>query len=330
MESFAPDPSSHRVASPNAGQTGLNKLTFGNVAPQEQNRHIAHFLVAILLICEKHALPRQSWMYHGRELIAASLAATRAPPPAVWTLYLLYREFQHLIQVRQQWLASDQHLSLARTRTVMLVNVPKSLMDETALKELAGDHVGSAGAARVWLSRQCKDLEKVYDDRNQECARLEGAEAKLQALATKNVKKGKTPQPKSTSAKQSPSGPGANEGQGFDLSAETGGSDALIDKYVLPKKRPTWKQGFLGLIGRKMDLKESPEFIREKNEDIAAKRADLDSFEKGNVAFIRFNNQHDAHVFARVVDKGKQSLEMKMIQSGIEVKSRPASCQRLC
>ncbi len=180
------------------------------------------------------------------------------------------------------------------------------------MKEMAGNHVGTAEVAKVWLTRNVKPMEKVYDDRNKECLRLEGAEAKLQALATKNVKKGKTPQSKSTSTKTN----GAAVEEGIDLNAETGGSDALIDRYVLPKKRPHWKQGFLGLFGKKMDLKESPEYIHEKNVELEKLREGLDELPKGNVAFMRFNNQHDAHTFARLANNTK---ETKLVKTGIEV-----------
>ncbi len=233
-------------------------------------------------------------------------------PPPVWTLFLIHREYDHLMHIRQQWLASDHHQRLARTRTVMLVNVPEQYMDNAALKELASAQVGSAGVAKVWLTREIKDMEKVYDDRNKECIRLEANEAKLQALATKNVKKGKTPQAKSTSPKRT----SPDDDQAIDLNAESGGSDAIIDRYVLPKKRPTWKQGFLGLIGKKMDLKDSPEYIAAKNDELDAHRAKYDSCKQGNVAFMRFNNQHDAHLFARLIGASKEN---KKVKSGVEV-----------
>jgi hypothetical protein len=52
----------------------------------------------------------------------------------------------------------------------------------------------------------------------------------------------------------------------------------LLEKYLTPKQRNkiTWKQGFLGLIGRKMDREQSPAFIREKNEELEKMRADLE------------------------------------------------------
>lgn len=200
----------------------------------------------------------------------------------------------------------------------MLVNLPARLMEEVALKEIASTHVGSADVSKVWLTRNVKPMEKVFDDRNKECGRLEGAEAKLQALATKNVKKGKTPHAKSTSPK---SNGAATTEEGIDLNAETGDSDAIIDRYVLPKKRPHWKQGFLGFFGKKMDLKESPEYIHEKNVEIEKLREGLDDIPKGNVAFMRFNNQHDAHTFARLARKSK---ETKLVQTGIEVRRNDA------
>lgn len=178
---------SFSAASPNAGQDGLNMLTFGNVAPDHQVRHVAHFLVALLLIN--------------------------------WTLYLLWREYNHYVRVRQEWLASPQHLALARTRTIAITNVPEAYNSEAGLKELGGSvatltghsaprpsnvtdgtavanvHTDAEGSIqRVWLPRKIKDVEKVWEERDSECTRLEGGVGKLVKIANKNYSKGKTPE----------------------------------------------------------------------------------------------------------------------------------------
>jgi hypothetical protein len=176
------------AASPNAGQSGLNKLTFGNVAPEHQVRHVAHFIVSIILIN--------------------------------WTLYLLWREYHHYVAIRQEWLSSPQHLSLARTRTIALVNVPEQYQSASSLKELGGTVSSLTGYSsaprpsnvtdgtmvanvqtesdgsiqRVWLPRKTKEVEDVWDERDKECTRLEGGVGKLVKLANKNYRKGKTPE----------------------------------------------------------------------------------------------------------------------------------------
>ena len=163
-------------------------MAFGNVPPNGQNRHIGHFIVAIILM--------------------------------FWTLYLIWREYNHFVEVRQEWLTSTQHLSLARARTVAITNLPDSVNSESGLKELAGvvgRLTGSAaprasnvtdgtavngngldestgGVRNIWLSRKVKALEKVWEERDNECSRLEGGVGKLQKLASKNQRKGKTPE----------------------------------------------------------------------------------------------------------------------------------------
>ncbi|KAL0240602.1 hypothetical protein I308_106400 [Cryptococcus tetragattii IND107] len=263
------------AVSPNQGMQGLNILTFGNVASSDQVRHVAHFLVTIILMS--------------------------------WTVFLIWREYNHFVDVRQTWMTTPQHLSLARARTIAITNIPESINSSTGIKELAGlvSRIGAGngsgtnllaltnpfsrqsiatentgangdsegGVRHVWLTRKCKDIEKVWEERDAECARLEGGVAKLQKRAAKNVRKGKTPM---------------QQGR-FD--PESSGGD-LIDGYVLPKKRPSWKQGLLGLIG---------------TEDLP----------QGNTAFIRFSSQFEAHAFAKLASKTDKSN--MFIRGGVEL-----------
>jgi len=179
--------------SPNAGLDGLNKLTFGNVSPAHQVRHVAHFIVAIILIN--------------------------------WTLFLIWREYHHYVIIRQEWLSSPQHLSLARTRTIALINVPEEYNSGSSLKELGGTVSSLTGHSdprpsnvtdgtlanvqtdsdgsiqKVWLPRKIDDVEDVWEEREKECTKLEGGVGKLVKLANKNYRKGKTPEKKGTSAR---------------------------------------------------------------------------------------------------------------------------------
>ncbi|WWC62853.1 uncharacterized protein I303_105451 [Kwoniella dejecticola CBS 10117] len=289
---------------PNNQLEGLNLLSFGNVDPSHQNRHIAHFFCAIILMA--------------------------------WTCYLIWQEYNHFVQIRQAWLTSPQHLALARTRTVAVTNVPDSVNSESGMKEIAsivaridsttpGSSVPSAnggkhqdpristategtavnpsndaegGIRQVWLTRKCKDVEKVWQEREKECARLEGGASKLIKLANKNQAKGKTPEAK---------------GQ---YDAERSSGD-IISRYVLDKKRPTWKQGPLGLIGQKQDLESSPLYIAERNAKLSEVRKTINDLPQGNTVFIRFASQHEAHAFARLIAETDKSN--KLIKAGVEV-----------
>ena len=68
----------------------------------------------------------------------------------VWVVYLIDTEYKHYRIVRQQWLTSEKRAGLPETRTVMIVNVPKTYMSVESIKELAGD---CGTVEKVWISR---------------------------------------------------------------------------------------------------------------------------------------------------------------------------------
>lgn len=229
----------------------------------------------------------------------------------VYTMFIIWREYNHYMDVRTQWLKNNATTS--KSRTVAMVNVPKDMFSEGAIRELGGAVGGPSGPrpsgatdgtaikgpggiTHVWLGRKIKPLSKAYDERNKECLRLEGGVGKLLKTALKNERKKKTPEAKGTYSAESATHP--------------------ADKYVLPKKQPKWKQGFLGLIGKKMNLETSPVYIREKNEEVAKLRANGD-FDDGNVAFARFATQEQAHNFARNVKNSSKGL--RMLKTSVEV-----------
>lgn len=274
---------------PNNGQDGLNMFAFGNVPAANLNRHLAHFFIALILV--------------------------------FFTLYLIWHEYNHLMDIRLRWLRANS--PSLKSRTIMMVSVPESMYSAAAIKELAANvglssgvddprasmgteggvapqgtiaelNAGGSAVTDVWLSKKVKPLEKVYDSRNKECTRLEGGVGKLLKKALKNERKGKTP---------------AAKGQ---FNEESG---SLPDRYVLPKKQPKWKQGFLGLFGNKLNLQTSPVWIKEKNDEIERMRQE--EYPDGNVAFVRFQTQDQAHYFARNVKKGNKRL--KLLETSIEM-----------
>lgn len=285
------------VVGPNNGLTGVNMFTFGNV--KEPLRRIPHIIITAVFIRKSHLV----------------LCTVLFPSlTAVVANYLLWREFRHFVDIRTRWLKSDA--MSRKSRTVMLTNVPKDMFTEIGIKELAGSvatqtssslprpsgvsaetHRAPGGVTDVWLARKVKDVTKVWEKRDKECNRLEGGLGKLLKLAQKNQLKGKTPEAKGTWNQES-----ANP----------------LDQYVLPKKQPKWKQGFLGLFGKKMDLETSPLYIREHNEELAKLRANEDDYELGNVAFARFATQDEAHNFARLVKKSDRKRFL-MLKTSIEV-----------
>jgi len=209
------------------------------------------------------------------------------------------------MEVRQTWLRSDRNSN--KSRTVAMVNVPESMFSEAGIREIGntvwgltasgpGSTKNDGGITHVWLGRKVKAVEKVYNRRDKEVYRLEGGVGKLLKKAQKNQLKGKTPEAKGTWDKESPN---------------------IADRYVLPKKQPKWKQGFLGLFGKKMNLETSPDYILEQNEILEKERAKIDQLPEGNVAFVRFGRQEEAHNFARLAPKSDKAL--RMVQCKIEV-----------
>lgn len=94
-------------------------------------------------------------------------------------------------------------------------------------------------------------------------------------------------------------------------------STDIADRFVLAKKRPTWKQGPLGLIGTKMNLESSPAYIADFNKQVADMRGKEEDYPQGNTAFVRFSSQYEAHAFARLISSTDKSY--RLIKSGIEV-----------
>ncbi|KAK4705553.1 calcium permeable stress-gated cation channel, partial [Phenoliferia sp. Uapishka_3] len=247
------------------GGIGLTRFTYGNIGENQQPRLVAYFLVAIIL--------------------------------TLWVIYLIDVEYKHYRVIRQQWLSSEKRSGLPETRTVVIVNVPKTFMTVESIKELASE---SGIVQNVWISRKVDDLEEIYEDRNKEVGILEGKEGGMIAMAAKNVRKNKLPDPSKSATIE------AND---------------LVSQYIAKKKQPSHKRGFLGLFGKKVDtLNDSPAYIQEKDEALATGRASADSLPLGDTAFIRFATRRQAHAFVASVGSGKSSEKgLKQIKGEVEV-----------
>ncbi|EIN09034.1 DUF221-domain-containing protein [Punctularia strigosozonata HHB-11173 SS5] len=256
---------------PNGGLTQLNIFTFGNVQKNHQIKHLAHLLVSVVVI--------------------------------LYILFMIYREYKHFVIVRQEYLSSPAHGRLARSRTVMLNNLPASLLSADAIRSIVPTPI-----THVWLPRKTKALDKLFDERDDECARLESAEGSLLSTAAKNVRKNKVP---TTDA----------------VDPEKAGG--VVERYVAPKQMPTHKTGLpvlKMLVGKKhRTLETSPAYVRERNERITEERqayraavrtGDGTTFALVNSAFVRFERMEDAHAFARDV---KAMAGSKLVGAAVEV-----------
>ena len=111
--------------------TGLDTLSWQNVAPTKTDRYWAHLVCALLAIS--------------------------------WTLYRIYREKLHFIDVRQNFLLSPEHRLKASARTVLITNIPSEYQSEEALKAFFDLFVDNDDRTKlhVWVNRDYGPLKAL-------------------------------------------------------------------------------------------------------------------------------------------------------------------------
>ena len=82
--------------------TGLDTLSWQNIAPTHTDRYWAHLICALLAI--------------------------------TWACYRIYREKLHFIEVRQQFLVSPEHRLRSSARTILVTSIPTEYQSDEALK----------------------------------------------------------------------------------------------------------------------------------------------------------------------------------------------------
>ncbi|KIK93365.1 hypothetical protein PAXRUDRAFT_34109 [Paxillus rubicundulus Ve08.2h10] len=133
------------------GNTGLDRFTIGNVAPNNQNRFAAHIILV--------------WI------------------STFWIYWNIRHEMRHFVTVRQLHLIDPTHSRTAQANTILVTGIPSKFLSEKALAQLYSHLPG--GVKKVWINRDLKDLPAVYDRRLAACGKLESAETSLLATATK-------------------------------------------------------------------------------------------------------------------------------------------------
>lgn len=197
-----------------------------------------------------------------------------------WLLYNVHTRMNRFIKLRQDFLVSPKHSSTAQAKTVLITGIPNELLSEKKLTSMYSHMPG--GVAKVWLSRNLKELPDLFDQRQKWVNKLEAAETSVIKAAYKRVKKGK-----------------AQDLSGSQQDSEI--DSDIVNKYLEKKQRPTHKLGFLGCFGEKVDtLDWCREEIGRLNREIEAKRGDIavdyKNYPPQNSAFILFNTQIAAHM----------------------------------
>ena len=195
---------------------------------------------------------------------------------------MIKREWELYVTKRQDFLSSRAWSTKAQARTVMLTGIPDDYCDIERLTALT-KHL-PAGVRKVWLARDVKDLADLYDRRQAATKKLESANISVIKLANKLVRKGKVPE-------------GGNEPQQEDKERST---SEIAPRYVPTGKRPTHRTGKLPLTGQKVDtISWAEKEIGKLNAELEEKRRDLSAYPPRSSAFILFNDQIAAHMFAQ-------------------------------
>lgn len=160
---------------------------------------------------------------------------------------MIRREMLHFLHMRHQFLITKSHSRLAQARTVLITPVPEELANEQDLRTFASFVPG--GIDKVWMYRDTADLNKLFEEREELCQKLEAAEAMVLKTATLAWRKKKKHHQKLHSRKT------------MDVEYTSGNGELMLppankhflDELVPRKVRPTHRTGFLGLIGPKVD-----------------------------------------------------------------------------
>lgn len=194
---------------------GLDRFTYGNVAPNDYPRYSAHLVLAYVF--------------------------------TFWILYVIRGEMRHFITVRQRFLVDPVHASSAQASTILVTGVPPRYLNPHALKRLFAPMPG--GVKTVWVNRDLKDIPDLFDERLAALNKLESAETSLMNAAVsfekknaKKVAKGKDLKVVDVELNQKrPSALGASASGGGDAEnpAAELGEPTLAEKLVPFKNRPT-------------------------------------------------------------------------------------------
>ena len=129
----------------NGGVSGLDKLSWINVSPAHTKRYWIHLFLAILVV--------------------------------VWVCRVAHVELLCYTRLRHQWLMSPDRLGLTSTTTVLVNDIPKSLLTVRQLHALYS--VYPHGVRCITLNRDYSKLHQCIQRRDSLALVLENAETKL-------------------------------------------------------------------------------------------------------------------------------------------------------
>ena len=189
-----------------------------------------------------------------------------------FVFYIVVRESLYYAHLRQAYLNSPAYASRISSRTVLFMSVPEDYKSETKLRQVFGDCI-----RRIWITTDCKELDKLVNERDRLAFNLETAETKFIRRANKaRTKSVRTGESSSDTC----------------LDCE---STNPVGSYKV--KRPTHRLKFL--FGKKVDSIHwyRSELVRVTGEvDILQRKHQAGEAKQLSAMFVEFNTQADAQV----------------------------------
>ncbi|PKY01335.1 DUF221-domain-containing protein [Aspergillus campestris IBT 28561] len=125
--------------------TGMDRLSWGNVAPEHSHRYWGHLVIAVIVV--------------------------------VYVCAVFFDELRGYIRLRQAYLTSPQHRLRASATTVLVTAIPERWLSVDALDSLYDVFPG--GIRNIWINRNFDDLNEKVKERDALALRLEAAETEL-------------------------------------------------------------------------------------------------------------------------------------------------------
>ncbi|EED24591.1 DUF221 domain protein, putative [Talaromyces stipitatus ATCC 10500] len=209
-----------------------------------------------------------------------------------YVFFVVTRESLFYANLRQTYLNSPAYVNRISSRTVLFMSVPESYKSEKKLRQVFGDSI-----RRIWITSDCKELNKKVDERDKLAYRLERAEINLIRGANAARLKAEAVRKKS----------------GFNVCDDCELADPLTDSKI---KRPMHRANF---FGKKVD---SIQYYRSRLavaikevEELQQKHRDGDA-KYLTAVFVEFQTQSDAQVALQTLSH-HQPMHMTPRYTGI-------------
>lgn len=277
--------------------SGLDTLSWQNIAPTQTRKYWAHLVCAILAVA--------------------------------WTCWRIYCEKVSFIEVRQQFLTAPEQRIKASARTVLVTNIPSEYRSKEALESLYDVFVDNDDHSRltVWVNRDYKPLRTLAASRSKLRHALEKEELKILREVNKHSE-GAPTEPEDNTLKSSESTATGNDGAALEHNvAEAFEADCRDDKQLWRQSlkstpsitliedasgnwTPTaswkfWVSGNKKEVPKIAWLRSEIARLTVQIEDLLQKLDDDETFPRQNSAFVQFDRQMAAHMACSLVSHHK-------------------------